>query len=334
VTHIDVTGSIQRPLTHMALFGLAAILDDAGLPDVRTCFTDEITPRAHLTAKVDEPGVLASAVLDHAHAHTHDSWVVATMTHEGDTGKGVMSPRLKPPSSPESWLHLQGLRHAQLTRLTDQRLTLDLRMVGGLGEPAYWRCTERSVQPDQGASRWEMKARNRGEEFVANRLAPLARAVSARTPESLLEGLTGAAINDYTSAADSRSATGFAPPGPVDTAVVWCALWGLADLPVVHDGTNRSRTPGAQRWERVHPHIMVLPVFTLPTTSARLRAVLRSAELDRVATSMVEEVPTTVSSPWLTEHEVRALVRFDVNVVGSASAPERRILDGIVVPLE
>ncbi len=333
MTHIDVAGSIHRPLTHMALFGLAAILDSAGLADVRICFTDEITPQARLTVNVDESDVIARAVLDHARARADNSWVAATMTHEGDAGKGVMSPRLKPPNSPESWSMLQSQRHAQLTRLTDRRLTLDLRMVGGLGEPAYWRCTERNVQPDQGASRWEMKTRNRGEEFVANRLAPLARAVSARTSETVLAGLTGAAINDYTGAADSRSATGFAPPGPVDVALAWCGLWGIADLPVVHDGTNRSRTPGAQRWDRVHPHIMALPVFTAPTSSARLRAVLRSAELDRLADSMTEEAPTTASSPWLAEHGVRALARFEVNVVGSTSAPERRILDGTVIPL-
>lgn len=333
MTHIDVAGSIHRPLTHMALFGLAAILDDAGLPDVRICFTDEVTPRARITVSDDEPDVIGRAVLDHARARADNSWVVATMTHEGDAGKGVMSPRLKPPNSPESWSMLQSQRQAQLTRLTDRRLTLDMRMVGGLGEPAYWRCTERSVEPDQGASRWEMKTRNRGEEFVANRLAPLARVLSARTSELVLEGLTGAAINDYTGKANSRLATGFAPPGPVDVALVWCALWGLADLPVVHDGTNRSRTPGAQRWDRVHPHIMVLPVFTAPTSSARLRAVLRSAELDRLAISMAEDVPTAASSPWLAEHGVRALARFDVNVVGSKSAPERRILDGTVIPL-
>lgn len=333
MTQLEIAGSMQRPLTHMALLGLAAILDDAGLPDVRTRFTDELTPRALLTADVEERGSIASAVLDHARARADNSWVVATMTHEGDAGKGVMSPRLKSPSSPDSWAHLQGLRHVQLARMLDQRLMLDLRMIGGLGEPAYWRCTQHSVQPDQGASRWEMKTRNKGEEFVANRLAPLARAVAARSSESVLEGLTGAAINDYTGSADSRSATGFAPPGPVDAALAWCALWGLVDLPVVHDGTNRSRTPGAEMWERVHPHIMVLPVFTLPTSSARLRAVLRSAELDQIAASLVNGVPATVSSTWLSEHGVRGLARFDVEVVGSASAPERRVLDGTVIPL-
>lgn len=244
-----------------------------------------------------------------------------------------MSPRLKAPKSPESWSHLQDARHAQLTRMTDERQALDLRMVGGLGEPAYWRCTDRSVQPDQGASRWEMKARNRGEEFVANRLAPLSRAVSARTPEAVLAGLVGTAINDYTAATDSRSATGFAPPGPVDAALVWCALWGLSALPVVHDSANRSRTPGAQRCDRVHPDIMVLPVFTSPTSSARLRVALRSAELDRAAASMVDNVPATATSAWLKDHGVRALARFTVAMVGSASAPERRVLDGTVIPL-
>lgn len=333
MTHLDLTGSIRRPLTNMALYGLAGILDDAGLPDVRLFFTDEVTPHARLVVAVEDPQVIGYAVLDHAKARGEGSWVVATMTHEGDTGKGVMSPRLKPASSVDGWSHLQCQRHAQLNLLTEGKSTLDLRMVSGLGEPAYWRCTDRSVQPDQGASRWEMKTRNRGEEFVANRLAPLARAVAARSPGSVLDGLTGVTIADYASAADSRSATGFAPPGPVDSALVWCALWGLADFPVIHDGTNRSRTPGAQTWERVHPRIMALPVFTAPTSSARLRVVLRSAELDRLAVSMTEQALPSAVSPWLREHGVRAIARFDVDVVGSASAPERRILDGVIVPL-
>lgn len=333
MTHIDVAGSIQRPLTHMTLFGLAAILDYAGLPDVRICFTDDVTPKARLTVHVDEPRDIACAVLDHARARVENSWVVATMTHESKPGKGVMSPRLKPPSSPEGWSQLQELRQAQMTRLTDQRLTLDLRMVGGLGEPAYWRRFHNEPRPDEGASRWEMITRTAGKDFVTARLAKLAPAVADRSLDDIISGLVGERVADIDKKPDSRSATGFAPPGPVDAALVWCALWGLADLPVVHDGTNPSRTPGAQwREPRVQPHIMVLPVFTSPTSSARLRAVLRSAELDRVASSMVEAVPATASSPWLTEHGIRALARFDVEVVGG-DAPEQRILDGTMIPL-
>jgi CRISPR-associated protein Csb3 len=61
-------------------------------------------------------------------------------------------------------------------------------MIGALGEPAYWP-TDRNA--DAGASRWEMKTRNQGAEFVGNRLVPLAQAVAARTIEQTLTGLTG-----------------------------------------------------------------------------------------------------------------------------------------------
>ena len=331
---LNVTGEIQRPLTHMALWGLAAILEDSGLRAVQCLFTEDLTPRAQLEVDADSVDVIGAVVREHAVKHAENSWVTATMTHESDPGKGVMSPRLKPPSSPESWSRLQQERYVQIGRLLKQRMTLDLRMIGGLGEPAYWRCTERNTQPDQGASRWEMKARNKGEEFVANRLAFLARAVAARDAASVMGGVTGELVDDYVSKADSRSATGFAPPGPVDSALVWCALWGLANFPVVHDGTNRSRTPGAQRWDRVHPDVMVVPVFTVPTAPARLRGVLRSHALDRMAAALVSHEPEAIQSQWLAEHGVRALMRFPVARLGSPSAPERRVLDGTVIPLE
>lgn len=334
MTQLDLFGSIQRPLTHLALLGLADILDSQGIPDVRVHFTDEVRPRARITAAGASPEEIGVAVHDHARQRGENSWVTASMTHEDGADRAVMSPRLKPPDSVDDWARLQAARRRELDRITEAHQMLDLRMLGGLGEPAYWRCDERSSQPDQGASRWEMKTRNKGEEFVGNRLAPLARAVAARTPRLILDGLTGVTTIDETgqNAGDSRSATGFAPPGPVDSALAWCALWGLGELPVVHSGSDRSRTPGAQRWDRIHPDVMVVPVYTVPTSLPRLRAILRSAELDRQAAALIEST-TDSSSSWLAEHGVRALMRFDVAKFGSASAPERRVLDGVVIPI-
>lgn len=332
MTAIDLTGSITRPLTHVALYGLATILDDAGAADVRVSITDTETPAARLDVAASE-GDVGELIVRHAADRAVGSWVTATVTHEGRIGTGTMSPRLKPASSAAAWRALQVERHLELDRLMAERSFVDLRMLGGLGEPGYWLSDNQRVQPDRGASRWEMKTRNKGEEFVGNRLAPLATAVAGRSADAVLDGLSGRARIDIgKDSSDSRTATGFAPPGPVDVALAWCALWGLTALPVVH-ASGRSRTPGAHPPRRIHPDVMVLPVFTRPVGVQRVRSVLRSADFDRVTAGLAASLNAEVDNRWLVEHDVRAVVRFPVEIAGSASAPERRVLDGDVVVL-
>jgi CRISPR-associated protein Csb3 len=196
-----------------------------------------------------------------------------------------------------------------------------------------------------------MKTRNRGEEFLRDRLAHLAHHVGSRSAAAVLAGLKGSAIVDEAGKCglDSRSSTGLTTPGPTDNAVAWCALWGISALPTIHrlvadsSSAGMSQSPGTWPRNRVHPHYFGVPVFTEATTRGRWSAIVTSRPFDDVfkaltRTAGVEDAapghaPAGAPASWLREQGVRAIVVFECQVVGSKSAPERRLLTGRVHPL-
>ncbi|TVS77666.1 hypothetical protein [Mycobacterium helveticum] len=330
-------GSVTSALTHFALFGLGGICEAELGVSARVWWTDERIPRPQLDVG-REPQFIADSVHRHAAGRTSpDSWLALRIEHERKT-TAAFSPRIKAPSSPAAWRYLQSARHTALDRLVASRALLDLRMIGALGEPAYW-LVDRT--PDGGASRWEMKTRNRGEEFVGNRLAPLAGYVAARQVDEILSGLKGATVNDEAGGnqPESRTATGFARPGPVDNVLAWCALWGIAQFPVVPHTREQSGTAGTNvPSRRTNPTFVFLPVPTRPITLARLRTVVASRQLavaaaDPQAVSALDEIAVGNSRKWLGDRRIRALVRFPVFVSDNPSAPERQIRDGSIVPI-
>jgi len=223
VTVFVPAGAATSALTHFALYGLAAILEDENGQSVRLCWTDEADPKPQLDAEL-EPGEVAAAVHRHAtRCASPESWL-GVRFDAGDRHLAAFSPRVATPSTPSAWHHLQETRHAGLDAVAAAGSELDLRMIGALGEPAYWPLEHKSTRgvaksedkSDGGASRWEMKTRNRGAEFVGNRLLPLAHVVASRTIDGVRSGLVGQTIRDEAGndKPDSRSGTGFTRPGP------------------------------------------------------------------------------------------------------------------------
>lgn len=330
-------GSITNAFSHFALIGLAAICHSELRSPVTLWWSRERFPRPHLDAAAD-PQTIAEAVHRHAaRLASPDSWLTHSIDHEG-RATAVFSPRIKEPTTPAAWRSLQTARHDGLNDLLAADNTLDLSEIGALGEPAYWP-TGRT--PDAGASRWEMKTRNRGEEFVGNRLAPLAQHVATRNVDEVLTGLTGQTINDEAgrNQADSRTATGLSRPGPVDNALAWCALWAISQFPVVHHIDAQSTTAGTiVDKPRTHPSLMFLPVPIQPLTVARLRTVLASRQLLRAAsasdnTEPLNAIEVSAAKKWLTERSIPILMRFNVHVSDNPSAPERQVLEGAALSL-
>jgi len=331
-------GPVTNALTHFALYGLAAIIETETGQSARLYWTDDAQPKARIETDIG-PDEIAAAVHRHATkgASPH-SWLAVRVEHEGrDTA--AFSPRIKEPQTPSAWQKLQNARHTGLDAvLAADADELDLRMIGALGEPAYWP-TDRNA--DAGATRWEMKTRNRGEEFVGNRLALLAHAVADRTTEEILSGLTGQTVNDEVgkNKPESRTATGLARPGPVDNALAWCALWGISQCPVVHHNGAQSATAGTFVLpHRAYPSLVFLPVPTHPVTLSRLRTILASRHLPLAAladttTDPLQIIDSDAARKWLTERSVRALMCFDVDVSDNPTAPERHVLDGRVITL-
>lgn len=336
MSELQLGGDIRNALSHLALVGLAAILDDAGVAGVRVGWSDAFDPRPVVSAP--DLGWPRGAEIVHAHAARHveaDDWTAAR-TAAGSAG--LMSPRIAPRQDDVAWRDHAVARRAVIDREMRREAWLDLRFIGSLGEPAYWR-----VNPDEGATRWEMTPRNHGQEFVGGRLHPLAQHVAARPVATIVTGLTGASTNDELGKdkVDSRTATGLASPGPTDNAVAWCALWGISHFPVIPQAARASRTagqlpapPGAARdrsgW-------FYVPVPASPMTLPRLRSIIVSDQLAEVAGMAGESAAETdrlddaAACAWLSDRNVGAVVRFPVDVDRSGKTPDRRALLGAVL---
>ncbi|WP_449386242.1 hypothetical protein [Cellulomonas soli] len=338
MTDLALPGRLESALDHLAAYGLAALVDDATGSTTRVAWSDAPEPALALSGTTwDEVGQVVHA---HATARAAEgSWLQASGV-AGGTPAGLFSPRVKGMSDTEvaQWY---AARSAVLdTGGAPWLADVDLRLIGALGEPSYWSFDRKEPRPDHGASRWEMKTRNRGEEFVGNRLRLLASSVAARTPSAITAGLRGDTLVDEVGKGrpDSRTPTGLTSPGPVDNARAWCALWGLSLLAVTHSTTGPSRS-GGHLGHHSQGHLF-LPVMTVPWPVARLRSVLLSRHLGVVASAGADvrvpptPVETMASWHWLRARGMSAVVRFEVYKSPNASAPEKWARDGRLITPE
>ncbi|MFN2495140.1 MAG: hypothetical protein ABR608_04430 [Pseudonocardiaceae bacterium] len=329
MTRLLLAGCDSRVLlSHVALVGLGAILEEAGAGP-RLGWTAGMAPTPVLHGC--PPEQVAAAVRAHAVRHADpDSWVGRTLM-DRRKHRGLMSPRLATLAIPDGWRELEEGRHEAIDVLTAHRAELDLRMLGALGRPAYWRMYQRQRRQDDGASRWEMQPRNQGSEFVGTRLRPLALAVAARSDAQVRDGLIGAEVVDEVGGdrPDSRTPTGLSAPGPTDNALAWCALWGFSQFPL---GLRAGHTAGTSG----HVGPAVAGAFYTLTwrgtwRMARLRSMLASRQARDVADSQTanraDAHPALSNRPaqnWLADRGVTAVLCFPVTRHGSDSAPERR----------
>lgn len=322
MTEFRLGGAISNALTHFAGFGLAAILEDQGNSSLRMHWDEGTSPSLVITGvTADEVG---AAVHNHAASIGEDHWILAQLDDARRQGASLFSPRIRSATGREEWETYSSQRRQYLTAVLGR---LDRSMLHGLGEPAHWHHTHKDNQPDRGASRWEMKTRNRGEELVTHRLRPLLKAIRSRSTEELAAGLSGNQLVDIEKKADSRTGTGFTKPGPVDAAVAWCALWGISWMPTVHQVHQMSQSPAVFPRTRVHPDRAALPILAKPVSFPLVRAVLRSRQLD-VAAFSPDDAEARTSRRWLSDRGVVGLARFRIHLGGSASAPERHLQDG------
>lgn len=231
---------------------------------------------------------VAEIIREHAaRRRASDSWLNARSELDGKL-RATLSPRVGKFTDDETW---QSWQAARWQAIDDHASSSgeDWRFIGALGEPAYWFVGKLEMNPDWGASAWEMKTRNRGEEFVQNRLALLANAVATRTPDAIADGIAGIAVSDEVgkNKGDSRTPTGLRAPSRADNAAAWAALWGFNAFPVrpvtpaATRPRPRSHTAGAlfvdsQQW-------FAAPIPDRLVTVARYRSAARSAALTRLA---------------------------------------------------
>lgn len=321
--------------SHMALIGLASIAEAAfGGEAVRVRWTGGMAPRPVVSVGDRSPEEVAEAVRAHAQAAAApDSWLSEDHPDEKGTPRGLMSPRRARAPDEEGRRLLVEKRRVVVDRLAACRAVLDLRMLGGLGEPSHWHVDRKGDRhPDWGATLFDMQARNNGSELVRSKLRPLASAVGGRTVTAVLDGLQGSSVCDDLSGTrtDGLTATGLAPAGPFDSALAWCALWGMAGLPVAPRANRPSVTTAAVY--RPPPSRFVMPMVDASISPARLRSLLADARLSE--TLFADDPSDRLGAErWLAERAVRALVAFDVVVGGSKNAPLRSALLGVVHPV-
>lgn len=339
-----LAGSITSALTSFAGLGLALILEADGAQRVRLGWTDAEEPRMVVTAAGLDDEMIAAAVHRHAEACTQEgSWVQADLDGPPwNEDSAVFSPRIKSPyakannAAPsqdevsERWRTLQEARYCGIDREGDGSDFGDgLEFIGALGEPAYWRFRRKDKDPvpDEGASRWEMKTRNRGEEFVGNRLRRLAEFVAARNVDEVRQGLDGRHLIDEAykgkRSEESRTPTGLTTPRWTDSALAWCALWGIASFPVIHRVEGTSVTAAATPVGIFKPEAMVLPVLVGPHSLHRWRALLVSDQLIRARSA--DDLDDLSARTWLASHGARAVITFAFHLSDNANAPERSL---------
>jgi CRISPR-associated protein Csb3 len=332
VTGVVLAGADpQELLSHLLLYGVGAICEEAGLDRLRLTWTAGMRPRPAVSGAGLDADVLARIVHEHAVRHAEEnSWLRAELPGGG----ALLSPRIGRIPDPAAWHVVQTGRHAVLDQLLTAGAALDLRLLAALGEPAYWRVRRNESQQDEAASALEMQPRNAGSEFVGTRLRPLAAAVAARGEPAVGAGLLGELVRDEVGnqRGDSRTATGLRGPGPTDNAVAWCALWGISQVPLALRVTSPARTAA---YLEDGGRAFVVPVWRAPWHPARLRTVLASQALPAAARELADAADTGTAQevPWLVARGVRAVVRFAVERYGSANAPERRAGRGQILRL-
>lgn len=309
------------------VIGLASILDAETATTSRLLWAagGRVTLECAAVASFSEAAAVVHA---HARRQVESAWL-KTVLHLSVGDRSPLSPRIGNLSTPEAFHELEKARR-ELIESVPSADALTRRLIGALGRPSDWSLSrEGEILPDAGASTWEMKTRNRGEEFVQNRLFLLAKAVAARTDQQVQDGMEGVSEIDEVGkgALSSRTPTGLRAPGPADNTRAWCALWGLSALPVRpvvgKAGESASVTTGAIRNRRGVS--FYLPVIEETTTVAGFRAVAQSKYLADQAASAVRVPDVSVSAKgvrWLEQHHVRQFFIFNRHRSDNANAPE------------
>lgn len=360
MTRIKITGDHQTLLTHAVLWGTASILADAlGSSRIRAGWVDEdgATVLLNPVAVIDVEG---SSLLEVGQiiqglalrVSSSDQWA-AQLTWQApkDPSVSLLTPRTGLPTfktfTEEAmawWQQLEDRRSSTVAALTP----FEQDMVRGLGERSWWLSETTGLRTDLGASPWEMKTRNRGEEFLKNRFLPLAEEISRWDPEKIVGGLTGASRDDTVgkNKAGSHTATGFSPLGPCDNALAWCALWVIGLMPPVHrtqpgnpqgkgllrprPSAYAGRVAGYQSSDGQERLVVTMPEkLVSPERWARLQ---RSAALSRIPPRKdTEPTAQAAAQSMLRQQGVAANVLFDVSRSDNRSAPERRAETGVVM---
>lgn len=334
-----VAGNVYSGLSHFALAGLSLLARSLSDGVVTTHWNNEPTPRGVLETEDIAPEDIAIEI-----KRLSQSWYQGWTSIRVQYAVGEFSPfsprfkQIDPRKNPDDWPKHQQARTPALDKLSVDDDHLALQFIHSLGEAAYWRFDGKDPRPDHGASRWEMKTRNQGEEFVSQKLFKYVEALSDWDTKDILAGLTGQRVEDPFGEDASRTPSGFTPPARTDLALAFAALIGIGQFPVSARAQQMTLTPCAYPDTALHTKVAVLPVPTIPLTPERFESIVLSQEWASVVNAFgAEEIGRTPES-LLHDSAVTALRQFGapaaavfrVHLGGSSLAPERYFESGKV----
>ena len=339
---VRLPADISDAFDHLFAIGLASILEAELDRSIRLSWHSR--REVLIDAGPDITGEHIGQIM-HKHALRHaDAEWLTTVAKLAGGNRSPLSPRIGKLADQKAFRDRERVRRPLIDGLLAHDW-LTRRFLGALGRPVDWAVNDqKEIVPDRGASAWEMKTRNRGEEFVQNRLKKLAQAVAARDDHAVTRGLLGVSVLDESgkNTLDSRTGTGLHAPRPTDSARAWAALWGISAFPVQpvtgqsEPTRQSSTTAGALRLSGGKVWFFI-PVAEEPQTVAALRAVIRSGALARQAlvavraSASASRSATSRDFDWLEEHGIRQFVLFDRAKSDNAKAPELYALPGRTV---
>lgn len=296
---ITVAGDITSGLSHFALAGLSLIARSLTSSRVVTYWSQESTPRGILEMDDVTPLELAKRIQSLCDQWLN-GWAAVRVKYAGGTFS-PFSPRFKPidpKKEPEDWVTHQKSRTAELDKLLENNDSLALQFIQALGEASYWSFDSKQKQPkpDRGASRWEMKTRNAGQEFVSNRFFKFMQEISDWPAEQILSGIEGETVHDpfyNASKGESRTASGFTPPRKTDVALAFVAILGISQFPISYQVRQVSVTPGAFPSNSEEHKLAVLPVTAKPIAPERFESIVISRDWSQIVSSFSTGPETT-----------------------------------------
>lgn len=329
---ITVAGDITSGLAHFALAGLSLLARSLTNSRIVTYWNQDPSPRGVLEVDDVHPEQLAEQIRILS-TRWATGWTSVRVKYAEGTFSPI-SPRFKaidPQKHPDDWIEHQVARTNILDELYKQDDMLALQLIQGLGEAAYWRFDGKDPRPDHGASRWEMKTRNRGEEFVSQKLFKYVEELAEWSPDKILSGIKGESATDPFGKEDSRTPSGFTPPGETDLALAFTALLGIGQFPLTLRIDKMSVTPGAYPNSDLHPKVAVLPVSTVPITPERFESIALSKDWaiitqvlgSRILNRKCDASGLEETSTRLKQYGIPGAAVFRIHRGGSSTAPER-----------
>jgi len=254
-------------VSHLAAYGLAFVLNDAGV---------DVWVGHDADAADFPPQLMADAAIEN---------VVRLVRASADELEDVVEADVKPVRTVNErravmWARATNAELAAAAQPARERLRMqaDLAqsrtaagLLAGVGVPATWQ--HGGAKPHRGASRLDGVLGNHTSDFVRGVLRK-ARAGLDKVEDDELARSWRSGVSPGVDA----DKTGWSPPGTmVDLAHQWLAALGLALVPVGLQANAPARTPAT--WRDGSTRGVTLPVFTTPVSVARLRAVLGLAAL-------------------------------------------------------